>query len=70
MPKYAIGVDFGTESGRALLVDVADAELRQALLTDPLQRASWVKWLGEPMALKKVLLTGVARLARSPRTTL
>ena len=23
-PKYAIGVDFGTESGRALLVDVAD----------------------------------------------
>jgi L-ribulokinase len=24
MPKYAIGVDFGTESGRALLVDVAD----------------------------------------------
>ena len=22
--KYAIGVDFGTESGRALLVDVAD----------------------------------------------
>ena len=24
MPKYAVGVDFGTESGRALLVDVAD----------------------------------------------
>ncbi len=24
MPKYVIGVDFGTESGRALLVDVAD----------------------------------------------
>ena len=24
MPRYAIGVDFGTESGRALLVDVAD----------------------------------------------
>jgi L-ribulokinase len=24
MPKYAIGVDFGTESGRAVLVDVAD----------------------------------------------
>ena len=24
MPKYAIGVDFGTESGRALLVDVSD----------------------------------------------
>ena len=24
MPKYAIGIDFGTESGRALLVDVAD----------------------------------------------
>ena len=24
MSKYAIGVDFGTESGRALLVDVAD----------------------------------------------
>ena len=24
MPKYAIGVDFGTESGRAMLVDVAD----------------------------------------------
>ena len=24
MPKYAIGVDFGTESGRALLVDVVD----------------------------------------------
>ena len=24
MPKYTIGVDFGTESGRALLVDVAD----------------------------------------------
>ena len=24
MPKYAIGVDFGTESGRALLVDLAD----------------------------------------------
>ena len=24
MAKYAIGVDFGTESGRALLVDVAD----------------------------------------------
>jgi L-ribulokinase len=24
MPKYAIGVDFGTESGRALLVDVAN----------------------------------------------
>lgn len=23
-PKYAIGIDFGTESGRALLVDVAD----------------------------------------------
>ncbi len=22
--KYAIGIDFGTESGRALLVDVAD----------------------------------------------
>ena len=24
MTKYAIGVDFGTESGRAVLVDVAD----------------------------------------------
>ncbi len=24
MTKYAIGVDFGTESGRAILVDVAD----------------------------------------------
>jgi L-ribulokinase len=24
MAKYAIGVDFGTESGRAVLVDVAD----------------------------------------------
>ncbi len=24
MAKYTIGVDFGTESGRALLVDVAD----------------------------------------------
>jgi L-ribulokinase len=24
MPKYAIGVDFGTESGRAVLVDIAD----------------------------------------------
>lgn len=24
MPKYTIGVDFSTESGRALLVDVAD----------------------------------------------
>ncbi len=24
MPRYAIGVDFGTESGRAVLVDVAD----------------------------------------------
>ncbi len=24
MSKYAIGVDFGTESGRAVLVDVAD----------------------------------------------
>jgi L-ribulokinase len=24
MPKYTIGIDFGTESGRALLVDVAD----------------------------------------------
>ncbi len=24
MPKYAIGIDFGTESGRALLVDVSD----------------------------------------------
>ncbi len=24
MSKYAIGVDFGTESGRALLVDVAN----------------------------------------------
>jgi len=24
MPKYVIGVDFGTGSGRALLVDVAD----------------------------------------------
>ena len=23
-PKYAIGIDFGTESGRAALVDVAD----------------------------------------------
>jgi L-ribulokinase len=23
-PKYAVGIDFGTESGRALLVDVAD----------------------------------------------
>jgi sugar (pentulose or hexulose) kinase len=23
-PKYAIGIDFGTESGRALLVEVAD----------------------------------------------
>src|SRR5688500_16715042 len=23
-PKYALGIDFGTESGRALLVDVAD----------------------------------------------
>jgi L-ribulokinase len=23
-PRYAIGVDFGTESGRAVLVDVAD----------------------------------------------
>jgi L-ribulokinase len=26
MPKYAIGVDFGTESGRAVLVDVADGK--------------------------------------------
>ena len=24
LSKYAIGIDFGTESGRALLVDVAD----------------------------------------------
>ena len=24
MSKYAIGVDFGTESGRAVLIDVAD----------------------------------------------
>jgi L-ribulokinase len=24
MSKYAIGIDFGTESGRAVLVDVAD----------------------------------------------
>ena len=24
MSKYAIGVDFGTESGRSILVDVAD----------------------------------------------
>ena len=24
MTKYAIGIDFGTESGRAILVDVAD----------------------------------------------
>ena len=24
MNKYAIGVDFGTESGRAVLVDVSD----------------------------------------------
>ena len=26
MKKYAIGVDFGTESGRAVLVDVTDRQ--------------------------------------------
>ncbi len=26
MPKYSIGVDFGTESGRAVLIDVADGK--------------------------------------------
>src|SRR5215831_18091677 len=32
MPKYAIGVDYGTESGRALLVDVKNGrELASAV---------------------------------------
>ena len=26
MPKYTIGVDFGTESGRAVLVDVSNGK--------------------------------------------
>ena len=32
MTKYAIGIDFGTESGRSVLVDVGNgAELRTAV---------------------------------------
>lgn len=36
MAKYALGVDFGSESGRAVLVDVADGrEVAEAILTYP-----------------------------------
>ena len=35
--KYAIGVDFGTESGRAMLVDVSNGgEIGEAKLVHPL----------------------------------
>ncbi len=34
MPRYAVGVDFGTESGRAILIDVADGrQLASAVST-------------------------------------
>ncbi len=32
MTKYAIGIDFGTESGRTLLVDVADGRVVATLV--------------------------------------
>ena len=36
MAKYVIGVDFGTESGRAVLVDVKDGhEIATAVLCIP-----------------------------------
>ena len=49
---------------------VRPKRLRQAVLTDPLQSASCVRWLGEPMAFMKVLVTWVARLTRSQSATL
>ena len=66
MPSYVVGVDFGTESGRAVLVDVGRRRGRSAAASTPTPTASSTSTCRRPTATSAWSRTG---RCRTPTTT-